>query len=408
MARHWLIKLISNVLESRAVTLVVLAAAMISITYYSNKNYNLSSRIEELDQILQTQVAGRRLQDIDNNCPPCESNKRYNGGELSYGSNRTDVNAPWLTQDVKHVWKTAKDFYKYESPVTDFDMIQGNMNILNRFQTLPENFLSIQPDRLIKYYWMDNTESSHKGLGHHFAKCITDNLGEGNGIRGKGICVTRNQGMYNPMDAAILYSMIRFFQPTRVVEVGAGFSSGVVSHALLENAKQNKKAEGKHVVIEPYRSAVLEKLLREGAIAKEHVITIVKEKVQSVSFEHVDSLVSGDILFLDGSHVLQPYGDIIFEFLWLLPRLQPGVVVHVHDIWLPRDYPKLWMLDQGRQYTEQWLLGAFLHNNHDWEIIWPTNHMSRVKGDVVYAKGGSTYRKRGKYGGSFWFRRKAT
>jgi len=381
---------------SNTVVCFIFLIALISIGKLYTENYELNNKLLE---------QSRRLQ----NCPPCVcDNVDVYGDSILLGSKGSsdliptkNANAPWLSTKVKKVWQVAYQAMGYESPITDFEMIQSDINVIKRFKQLPDNFLDIDPDRLVKTYWMDS--SSQKGLGFHFNKCINDNLGTGNGIRGLGICVTRGQQMYIPMDGAILYSMIRFFKPKRVLEVGAGFSSGVVAHALRENAIESNTVEGKHDVIEPYRSEVLEKL-KDGGINKEHVMNILKEKVQTVSYEHIDNLGSGDILFLDGSHVIQPYGDIIFEFLWLLPRLLPGVIVHVHDIWLPRDYPRVWMLNQGRQYTEQWLLGAFLHNNQDWEIIWPTNHMSIVKGEIY---GQSALKKAGNFGGgSFWFRRK--
>jgi hypothetical protein len=69
---------------------------------------------------------------------------------------------------------------------------------------------------------------------------------------------------------------------------------------------------------------------------------------------------AGDLLFLDNSHVIRPYGDVLLELLWVLPRLKPGVLVHVHDIFLPYEYPADWMLGELRPYTEQYLLAAFL------------------------------------------------
>ncbi len=95
------------------------------------------------------------------------------------------------------------------------------------------------------------------------------------------------------------------------------------------------------------------------------------------------------------SHVSQPYGDTLFELLWILPRLKSGVIVHVHDIFLPYDYPEVWTnLDQARQYTEQWVLAAFLYKNQDWKVLWPTYYMS-FNNFIPSLEGG----------GSFWFQR---
>ena len=80
-------------------------------------------------------------------------------------------------------------------------------------------------------------------------------------------------------------------------------------------------------------------------------------------------LSRGDLLFIDSSHVLRPQGDVVFEYLELLPSLQPGVVVHVHDIFSPRDYPREWVVDQVRFWNEQYVLEAFLTCNREWKVV---------------------------------------
>ena len=74
-----------------------------------------------------------------------------------------------------------------------------------------------------------------------------------------------------------------------------------------------------------------------------------------------------DILFIGSSHVIRPQGDVLFEYLELLPTLKRGVIVHVHDIFSPRDYPQSWLLDEVRLWNEQYLLEAFLTDNEHWK-----------------------------------------
>jgi len=83
----------------------------------------------------------------------------------------------------------------------------------------------------------------------------------------------------------------------------------------------------------------------------------------------------GDILFIDTSHVMQAYGDVILEYIFILPTLAKGVMVHMHDIFLPFDYPTHWMFAQKRNYVENWIVGAFLYGNDEWEVVWPTFKM---------------------------------
>ena len=80
--------------------------------------------------------------------------------------------------------------------------------------------------------------------------------------------------------------------------------------------------------------------------------------------------------------------------------------MHVHDIFLPHDYPARWTAYGRRQYTEQWLLAAFLHGNAGWEIIWPTNYMNREHAELLFGARPPKALDDHK-GGSFWFRRKA-
>ncbi len=98
-------------------------------------------------------------------------------------------------------------------------------------------------------------------------------------------------------------------------------------------------------------------------------------------------------------------GDVNYLFLEILPKLNPGVIVHVHDIRLPYEVPKLFIIDQARFFTEQYLLHAFLIGNKDFEILWGTCLMtykfSEEVANVFRSSGGGKYA-----GGSFWIRRK--
>jgi hypothetical protein len=88
-----------------------------------------------------------------------------------------------------------------------------------------------------------------------------------------------------------------------------------------------------------------------------------------------DSLQEGDLLFIDSSHVIRPQGDVLCEYLELLPRLNPGVIVHIHDIFTPRDYLKEWVVDKVRFWNEQYLLEAFLSGNSSWKIVAALNFL---------------------------------
>ena len=82
-----------------------------------------------------------------------------------------------------------------------------------------------------------------------------------------------------------------------------------------------------------------------------------------------------DILFIDSSHVIRPNGDVLFEYLTLLPTLNPGVIVHIHDIFSPANYPGKWIDGEVKFWNEQYLLEAFLTHNDHWEIIAGLNYL---------------------------------
>ena len=90
--------------------------------------------------------------------------------------------------------------------------------------------------------------------------------------------------------------------------------------------------------------------------------------MEQVPLETFDALQANDILFIDSSHAVKFGGDVCREFLEILPRLKPGVWVHVHDIFFPQDYPATWLLDRRLAFNEQYMLEAFLAFNHAFAV----------------------------------------
>lgn len=102
---------------------------------------------------------------------------------------------------------------------------------------------------------------------------------------------------------------------------------------------------------------------------------MVRRKVEDLDPTFFASLRENDILFIDSSHIIRPQGDVLFEYLRLLPALNKGVIVHVHDIFSPRDYPARWMRDEVRFWNEQYLLEAFLTHNGAWQVMGALNYL---------------------------------
>lgn len=104
-------------------------------------------------------------------------------------------------------------------------------------------------------------------------------------------------------------------------------------------------------------------------------VTTLTSILQEINLTVFTSLEAGDLLFIDSSHVTVPYGDVVFEYLFILPLIKPGVFIHVHDVFLPDDYPAVFM-DELKNYTEQWLLALLLRSN-EYEVVWATHYMSK-------------------------------
>ncbi len=166
-------------------------------------------------------------------------------------------------------------------------------------------------------------------------------------------------------DVEMWYNIVRHFKPKRLIEVGAGYSTLIAIEALKQNHQENEHHKCKHICIEPFEMAWLEQT----------TVEVVRKKVEEVELDFFSQLEANDILFIDSSHVIRSQGDVLFEYLEVLPTLKPGVVVHIHDIFTPRDYPEQWVVKELRFWNEQYLLEAFLTNNPHWKIIAAVNYL---------------------------------
>ena len=167
-----------------------------------------------------------------------------------------------------------------------------------------------------------------------------------------------NNNFFESGDAEILYSMVRHFKPKKVIEIGCGYSTRLMKHALDKNREEGAVAE--QICIEPYEMPWLEQL---------GVDKIIRAKVEDIDLGLFDELEEDCLLFIDSSHTLRTGGDVYIEYLRILPRLQRGVIIHIHDIFLPFDYPRQWVVSYRRFWTEQYLVQAFLTFNPEFEIL---------------------------------------
>jgi hypothetical protein len=174
-------------------------------------------------------------------------------------------------------------------------------------------------------------------------------------------------GSFMAVDAHVYYALIRHFRPRRIVEVGAGNSTLVAAAACLRNQKEDGHAPTL-TAIDPFPQPSLKR-------GFPGLSRLVESRVQDVPMDVFTSLEAGDILFIDSTHVLREGGDVQLEYCEILPRLAPGVVVHIHDISLPRAYPRVYTERLRLYWNEQYLLQTFLAYNSRFEVLWPGNYM---------------------------------
>ena len=165
-------------------------------------------------------------------------------------------------------------------------------------------------------------------------------------------------------DSAVLYGMLRQLKPKRYIEVGCGYSSRCSVAALSRNHQEG--SDCKSLFIEPYPPPYLAETSLPGEF--------LRKKIQDAPLDCFAKLEAGDVLFIDTSHVIKTQNDVEHELLNILPILSPGVIVHIHDIFTPYDYPADWVLGAAPSRcgnNEQYAVECVLSGNDSWEVILP-------------------------------------
>jgi predicted O-methyltransferase YrrM len=169
------------------------------------------------------------------------------------------------------------------------------------------------------------------------------------------------QDWFPRLDAAVAYGLVRNHQPSRIIEVGSGHSTRFMMRAIQDGSLSTKFTS-----IDPAPRATIEAL----------PIDVVRNTVQQAPIALFAELRKGDILFIDSSHISMPGSDVDLLFLEILPSLPSGVLVHIHDIFLPDDYPKHW---DWRGYNEQQAVAPFFLGG-GYDVIFSSAYVtSRMK-----------------------------
>jgi predicted O-methyltransferase YrrM len=204
-----------------------------------------------------------------------------------------------------------------------------------------------------------------------------------------------NNGSFEDKDARLYYSIIRKNKPSRIIEIGSGFSTLMAVKAITKNKAEAQSCE--LTCIEPYEMPYLEKL----------DVKLIRKKVEDIDAATFSALEANDILFIDSSHIIRPGGDVTHLLLSIVPVLKSGVWIHVHDIFLPEDYPAHWLRDEFRMWNEQYLLEALLTGNPDFEIVFALNYLFVThKPQLEQAFPGNLSDGNERKPGSFWIRKR--
>ena len=168
-----------------------------------------------------------------------------------------------------------------------------------------------------------------------------------------------NNDMFGFGDAFFLQCVLRHFAPANVIEVGSGYSS-----ALMLDTAAEFGLDTRFTFIDPYSTTITQVLANKPA----GQYSLIRQEIQLVDPGVYESLGENDVLFIDTSHVVKTGSDLTTLLFAVLPALPKGVIVHIHDIWYPWEYPERFLVE-GRAYNEIYFVRAFLQFNSDFEIM---------------------------------------
>lgn len=202
---------------------------------------------------------------------------------------------------------------------------------------------------------------------------------------------TWNNAFLPGLDIVALYEIIKINQPKLYIEIGSGNSTKVARKAITDN-----NFDTKIISIDPFPRAEIDELADE----------VMRKPLENIKNNFIfEQLQANDILFIDNSHRLLPNSDVMVCFMEILPNLKPGVIVQIHDVYLPYDYPQF-MCD--RFYSEQYMLAMLLlANPNKYKTILPNYFISEDKelAEIISPIWNSENTKNvERHGGSYWFK----
>lgn len=188
-------------------------------------------------------------------------------------------------------------------------------------------------------------------------------------------------------DAEVLYAVVSMFQPETVVEVGCGHSSRLIRQAILDGGLTTR-----FVGVDPRPR------IDVAGLHDEFYQTRVEQLGVELLLTRLDQR---GLLFIDSSHRLRSGNDVSHLYLCVLPSLPVGTLVHIHDVFLPYEYPRGWVLKKRWEFTEQYLVQVLLTQGTAFEVLWPGHFLHRTRSDF----GANFPHSNGRMASSLWLRK---
>jgi hypothetical protein len=287
-----------------------------------------------------------------------------------------DITASGLKNKAKRLLAGSPSFYRPLSAIyRSVDVLRGMAYVVAQRSKIMMGAYPI----MIAYPGRLNPRWSDNNSGHpHLAKLIDDNRGEYERLI-KSFCPFRaaieripdsqpadssdpswTNSFFTGIDAVALYGILASQRPKRYFEIGSGNSTKLARRAI-----RDQELSTIILSIDPSPQAQIDELCD----------TVIRKRLEDTDVEIFDQLEAGDVLFFDGSHHAFMSSDVVVFWLEILPRLRPGVLVHIHDIFLPYDYPANW---RDRYYSEQYLVAvALLARQRSLEVFFPAYFVDR-------------------------------
>lgn len=210
-------------------------------------------------------------------------------------------------------------------------------------------------------------------------------------------------GQFHYFDGSVLSGLLTALNPERIIEIGAGFSSACIFDTIDRASDARLKT---FTTIDP-------DLSRIKSLSPPPMAELLDVEVQSVPIDFFRQLNAGDVLFIDSSHVLKTGSDVHYEYLHILPALKSGVIVHIHDIFYPFEYPNRWAVSENRSWNEVYMVDMLLTHSDKFEVLFFNDaflqkaaHGVRVAGDALDRSSQSGARAMYRVNGSLWLKKR--